>query len=64
MGYPVLSSKPCPVRGKGMRLVASGSRFAPPGGDASSEAANAFGDGRLYLEKYLEKPAHIESNPG
>ena len=28
--------------------------------DASSEAANAFGDPRLYLEKYLEKPRHIE----
>jgi acetyl-CoA carboxylase biotin carboxylase subunit len=40
--------------------VASDPDFAAAWRDASSEAQNAFGDGRLYLEKYLEKPRHIE----
>jgi acetyl-CoA carboxylase biotin carboxylase subunit len=43
-----------------MRLVASDPEFASAWRDASSEALNAFGDARLYLEKYLEKPRHIE----
>src|SRR5262249_43511442 len=46
--------------GKGMRLVTAASDFAPAYRDASSEANNAFGDPRLYLEKYLVKPRHIE----
>jgi acetyl-CoA carboxylase biotin carboxylase subunit len=43
-----------------MRLVTSDPEFASAWRDASSEALNAFGDARLYLEKYLEKPRHIE----
>ena len=43
-----------------MRLVLGGAEFASAYRDASSEAMNAFGDPRLYLEKYLEKPRHIE----
>jgi acetyl-CoA carboxylase biotin carboxylase subunit len=46
--------------GKGMRVVTRDAEFTPAWRDASSEALNAFGDGRLYLEKYLEKPRHIE----
>jgi acetyl-CoA carboxylase biotin carboxylase subunit len=60
MGYPVLLKAVSGGGGKGMRLVASDPDFASAWRDASSEAANAFGDGRLYLEKYLEKPRHIE----
>jgi acetyl-CoA carboxylase biotin carboxylase subunit len=60
MGYPVLLKAVSGGGGKGMRLVASDPDFASAWRDASSEALNAFGDSRLYLEKYLEKPRHIE----
>ena len=60
MGYPVLLKAVSGGGGKGMRLVAGDPEFASAWRDASSEALNAFGDSRLYLEKYLEKPRHIE----
>src|SRR6202045_733739 len=60
MGFPVLRKAVAGGGGKGMRLVLSGTEFASAYRDASSEAMNAFGDPRLYLEKYLEKPRHIE----
>src|ERR1700719_2997604 len=60
MGFPVLLKAVAGGGGKGMRLVLSDAEFAPAYRDASSEAMNAFGDPRLYLEKYLEKPRHIE----
>jgi acetyl-CoA carboxylase biotin carboxylase subunit len=60
MGYPVLLKAVSGGGGKGMRLVAGDPDFAAAWRDASSEALNAFGDARLYLEKYLEKPRHIE----
>jgi acetyl-CoA carboxylase biotin carboxylase subunit len=43
-----------------MRSVERESELAGAWRDATSEAQNAFGDGRLYLEKYLLKPRHIE----
>ena len=43
-----------------MRSVASESGLASAWRDAASEAQNAFGDARLYMEKYLERPRHIE----
>ena len=60
MGYPVLLKAVSGGGGKGMRLVAGDPDFASAWRDASSEALNAFGDARLYLEKYLENPRHIE----
>jgi acetyl-CoA carboxylase, biotin carboxylase subunit len=60
MGFPVLLKAVAGGGGKGMRLVLSGAEFTSAYRDASSEAMNAFGDPRLYLEKYLEKPRHIE----
>ncbi len=60
MGYPVLLKAVAGGGGKGMRLVANDSEFSSAWRDASSEAMNAFGDARLYLEKYLEKPRHVE----
>ncbi len=60
MGYPVLLKAVSGGGGKGMRLVASDPDFSSAWRDASSEAQNAFGDARLYLEKYLDKPRHIE----
>ncbi|MGH9743050.1 MAG: acetyl-CoA carboxylase biotin carboxylase subunit, partial [Candidatus Acidiferrum sp.] len=60
MGYPVLLKAVAGGGGKGMRVVTRDDEFTPAWRDASSEALNAFGDARLYLEKYLEKPRHIE----
>jgi acetyl-CoA carboxylase, biotin carboxylase subunit len=60
MGFPVLLKAVAGGGGKGMRLVANEAEFASAFRDASSEALNAFSDSRLYLEKYLLKPRHIE----
>ena len=60
IGYPVLLKAVAGGGGMGMRLVASDAEFPSAWRDASSEAFNAFGDARLYLEKYLSKPRHIE----
>ncbi len=60
MGYPVLLKAVSGGGGKGMRVVGGDPDFASAWRDASSEALNAFGDPRLYLEKYLENPRHIE----
>ena len=60
MGYPVLLKAVAGGGGKGMRVVHSGGEFESAFRDASSEATNAFGDSRLYMEKYLERPHHIE----
>jgi acetyl-CoA carboxylase biotin carboxylase subunit len=60
IGYPVLLKAVAGGGGKGMRLVARASEIDGAWRDAGSEATNAFGDGRLYIEKYLEHPRHIE----
>src|SRR5437764_602830 len=60
MGYPVLLKAVAGGGGKGMRLVCSHDEFESAVREAASEAMNAFGDERLYLEKYLERPRHIE----
>jgi acetyl-CoA carboxylase biotin carboxylase subunit len=60
MGYPVLLKAVAGGGGKGMRLVNADCDFASAFRDASSEALNAFGNASVYLEKYLEKPRHIE----
>jgi len=60
IGYPILLKAVAGGGGKGMRLLAGEREFAAAWRDASSEALNAFGDARLYIEKYLERPRHIE----
>ncbi len=60
MSYPVLLKAVAGGGGKGMRLVHSTAEFESAFRDASSEAMNAFGDDRLYLEKYLDRPHHVE----
>jgi acetyl-CoA carboxylase biotin carboxylase subunit len=60
LGYPVLLKAVSGGGGKGMRLVAAESEMAGAWRDAASEALNAFGDARLYLEKYVDRPRHIE----
>src|SRR6202142_623368 len=59
-GFPVVLKAVAGGGGKGMRSVERESKLAGAWRDASSEAQNAFGDSRLYLEKYLLKPRHIE----
>lgn len=60
MGYPVVLKAVAGGGGKGMRVVSEDEAFASAWRDASSEALNAFGDPRLFLEKYLDSPRHIE----
>jgi len=59
-GFPVLLKAVAGGGGKGMRLVESEGELAAAWRDAASEAQNAFGDGWLYLEKYLLRPRHVE----
>ena len=58
--FPVVLKAVAGGGGKGMRLVEREPELASAWRDAASEAQNAFGDGRLYLEKYLARPRHIE----
>ncbi len=60
IGYPALLKAVAGGGGKGMRVVSAEKEMAAAWRDASSEALNAFGDGRVYLERYLERPRHIE----
>jgi len=60
IGYPILLKAVAGGGGKGMRVVAAANELAAAWRDAASEALNAFGDDRVYIEKYLERPRHIE----
>lgn len=60
IGFPVVLKAVAGGGGKGMRLVEREEQFPSAWRDASSEAASAFGDGSLYLEKFLLRPRHIE----
>ncbi|MFU8813046.1 MAG: acetyl-CoA carboxylase biotin carboxylase subunit [Balneolaceae bacterium] len=60
IGFPVLIKAAAGGGGKGMRIVHSKEEFAGAAKAAKSEAKNAFGDDRVYVEKYLEEPRHIE----
>jgi acetyl-CoA carboxylase, biotin carboxylase subunit len=60
IGFPIILKAVAGGGGKGMRSVERESDLASAWRDAASEAQNAFGDGRVYLEKYLERPRHIE----
>ncbi|NOT08274.1 MAG: acetyl-CoA carboxylase biotin carboxylase subunit [Gemmatimonadales bacterium] len=60
IGYPVMVKAAAGGGGKGMRVVAAESELAAALKAASSEAVKAFGDGSLYLEKFIERPRHVE----
>ncbi len=59
-GYPVMLKASAGGGGKGMRLVSSPAELRSSYDNAKSEAAAAFGDASLYLEKAIERPRHIE----
>ena len=60
LGYPVMVKAAAGGGGKGMRLVQDATELPAAFRDARSEALNAFNDSELYLEKYLDRPRHIE----
>ena len=60
LGYPVLLKAAAGGGGKGMRLVRAEGELESAFAAAQSEAEKAFGAGDVYLEKYLERPRHIE----
>ena len=59
-GYPVLVKAAAGGGGKGMRAVERDEDLPVALREASSEAERSFGDGSVYLEKYLHAPRHIE----
>ena len=59
-GYPVMLKAAAGGGGKGMRQVAEASELRSAFEAAQSEAASAFGNSDVYLEKVVEKPRHIE----
>ena len=60
IGYPILVKAAAGGGGKGMRIVHKKEEFEASIKGAKSEAKNAFGDDRIYIEKYLEEPRHVE----
>ncbi len=60
IGYPVLVKAAAGGGGKGMRIVENKGEFRSGIKAAKSEARNAFGDDRVYIEKYLVEPRHVE----
>jgi acetyl-CoA carboxylase, biotin carboxylase subunit len=59
-GYPVMLKAAAGGGGKGMRLVRSPEEIASAFSLARSEAASSFNDPAIYIEKYIERPRHIE----
>ncbi len=60
IGYPVLIKASAGGGGKGMRVVERADDFAEALARRTREATSAFGDDRVLLEKYLQRPRHIE----
>jgi acetyl-CoA carboxylase biotin carboxylase subunit len=60
VGYPVILKAKAGGGGRGMRIVRSTEELPNLFHAAHSEAANAFGNGELYMEKFIEQPRHIE----
>jgi acetyl-CoA carboxylase biotin carboxylase subunit len=60
IGFPVMLKASAGGGGKGLRLVDSPAELASAYRTARSEAQNAFNDPSVYLEKYLDRPRHVE----
>ncbi len=59
-GYPMLLKAAAGGGGKGMRVVRKEAELAAALESAQREAKNAFGDDAVYVEKYIERPRHVE----
>ncbi|MEC9484104.1 MAG: acetyl-CoA carboxylase biotin carboxylase subunit [Halomonas sp.] len=60
IGYPVIIKAAAGGGGRGMRVVHSEAHLLSSISVTRSEASAAFGDGTVYMEKFLEKPRHVE----
>ncbi|MGQ7242347.1 acetyl-CoA carboxylase biotin carboxylase subunit [Salinicola sp. V024] len=60
IGYPVIIKAASGGGGRGMRVVRNDDEVAKAASITRSEAAAAFGDGTVYMEKFLENPRHVE----
>ncbi|RMA64829.1 propionyl-CoA carboxylase alpha chain [Ulvibacter antarcticus] len=60
IGFPILIKASAGGGGKGMRIVENASEIKEQMKRAISEAENAFGDGSVFIEKYVASPRHIE----
>ncbi len=60
IGYPLLVKAVAGGGGIGMQMVSDGGALQRALRACSDRASNAFGDGRVYLERYLQSPRHIE----
>jgi acetyl-CoA carboxylase biotin carboxylase subunit len=60
IGYPVMIKAAAGGGGKGMKRCDASADFSQLWQSARREAAGAFGDDRIYIEKFLEKPRHVE----
>src|ERR1700726_4395999 len=60
VGYPVILKAVAGGGGRGMRICRTPEDLPALFNQASTEAANAFGNGDLYMEKFIERPRHIE----
>ena len=60
IGFPVMIKAAAGGGGRGMRIVYNKKEIAKAYNSAILEAQNNFGDGRIFIEKFIEKPRHIE----
>jgi acetyl-CoA carboxylase, biotin carboxylase subunit len=60
IGFPVILKAAAGGGGRGMKIVREGGDVRRAFQQASNEAQSAFGDGSMYLERYIEEPRHIE----
>ncbi len=60
IGFPVMIKASAGGGGKGMRVVYSEDEVAQAFSSASNEARNSFSDDRIFIEKFIENPRHIE----
>ena len=60
IGFPVILKAAAGGGGRGMKIVREPHALAQAFATASAEAVNAFSNGDMYLERYVEKPRHIE----